>query len=389
TLHGFGLRAEADLRERKARLRRTAPWRDREGQRRVRKVLALSRVTLGADVAVTSVVLQRARELFPQAQRVLLAPAKAQELFGGDSSLAIRSVPYRSGTLLERLDGWREVLTAVQEELRGLSPPEYLVLDPDSRYLQLGLLPALREESRYYFFESRRAGGEGPQPLSLLAGEWMNQMFGGDATPRPAVSLRGQDADSGRRLRRRLRAGGAKRIVAVSFGVGGNPGKRLPDPFEAELVARLLQSGETVVLDQGAGEEEGERARRLAGAIERHGWKVTNLRAEALGEDLSPLSGALLTWQGGIGSWAGLINASDEYIGYDSASQHIAAALGIPTISIFSAGTTERFRQRWRPVGAGAVRVIVEPERTRGDSVQKTLAETMRAHQEFQTTTGR
>jgi ADP-heptose:LPS heptosyltransferase len=32
-------------------------------------------------------------------------------------------------------------------------------------------------------------------------------------------------------------------------------------------------------------------------------------------------------WDGSIGAFAGLIADSDQYIGYDSAGQHIAAAM--------------------------------------------------------------
>ncbi len=120
-LRRFGLQTEGDLLERKERLRRRGPWRDSAGQHAVRKVLVLSRVTLGADVAVTSVMLQKAQALFPSAERVLLGPSKLCELFGGDPSLGIHGIAYPSGgTLLERLLSWLGVLTAVEEETRGL-----------------------------------------------------------------------------------------------------------------------------------------------------------------------------------------------------------------------------------------------------------------------------
>jgi ADP-heptose:LPS heptosyltransferase len=86
----------------------------------------------------------------------------------------------------------------------------------------------------------------------------------------------------------------------------------------------------------------------------------------------------MMTWRGGIGAWAALVGASDEYIGYDSAGQHIAAALGVPTIGIFSANSTERFRQRWRPTGPGIIRVIVEK-----NSSESALEGVIEAHTEI------
>src|ERR1019366_3415154 len=55
-LRRFGLKSEGDLLERKARLRKRRPMLDVRERQGVRKVLVLSRVTLGADVAITSVV---------------------------------------------------------------------------------------------------------------------------------------------------------------------------------------------------------------------------------------------------------------------------------------------------------------------------------------------
>ena len=81
-LRRFGLESERDLLERKARLRKREPMLNSDGQRKVRKVLVLSRVTLGAEVAVTSVVLQKAKRIFPRAERVLLASPKLRQLFG-------------------------------------------------------------------------------------------------------------------------------------------------------------------------------------------------------------------------------------------------------------------------------------------------------------------
>ena len=68
---------------------------------------------------------------------------------------------------------------------------------------------------------------------------------------------------------------------------------------------------------------------------------------------------SLLTWQGGIGRFAALIAESTVYIGYDSAGQHIAAALGVPTIDIFTGFTSPRMPERWSPYGPAPVHVLV------------------------------
>ena len=49
-----------------------------------RRVFVLSRVTLGADVAVTSVLLAAAKVRFPRAEIVFVGPRKNYEMFAGD-----------------------------------------------------------------------------------------------------------------------------------------------------------------------------------------------------------------------------------------------------------------------------------------------------------------
>ena len=48
--------------------------------------------------------------------------------------------------------------------------------------------------------------------------------------------------------------------MAIHFGVGENPAKRVSDRFEKHLVSRLILDGAAVILDRGMGEEETRRA---------------------------------------------------------------------------------------------------------------------------------
>jgi ADP-heptose:LPS heptosyltransferase len=47
------------------------------------------------------------------------------------------------------------------------------------------------------------------------------------------------------------------------------------------------------------------------------------------------------------------------YVGYDSACQHLAAALGVPVIDIFAGHRSPRMLERWRPSGPGKVTMVV------------------------------
>jgi ADP-heptose:LPS heptosyltransferase len=276
----------------------------------IRNVFVLSRVTLGADVAITSIMLDAAQQKFPNAQVYFVGPQKAWELFAADSRLNHIAIAYgRGGTLDDRLSIW----PALRETMCKAAS---IVIDPDSRLTQLGLLPICSEED-YYFFESRSYGGDDDDPLSVLARRWVSETFG-VADARPYIRT-GLDA--------------SELATTVSFGVGENPAKRVPDPFEEELLQQLPRP---VLIDRGAGGEEADRVER---AVARAGP-------------------GFAMWNGSFAGFAAHIQRSHLYVGYDSAGGHVAAACGVPMISIFAGFASERMFQRWRPTGAGNINVL-------------------------------
>jgi len=274
-----------------------------------RRVFVLSRVTLGADVAVTSVLLDVAKRRFPRARIVFVGPRKNYELFAADARIEHVPVEYQRGSLRSRLAVW--------SELRALCDvADALVLDPDSRLTQLGLLPVCSDD-RYHLFESRAYGGDGGQSLPELAAAWARETLQVDgACPYLALAAPAP-----------VRAG-----ITVSLGVGENPAKRLPDPFEEKLLALLAATGFPLTIDKGAG---GEEAARVEEACRRSGIAAT-------------------FWEGSFAGFAALIAASRLYVGYDSAGQHVAAAAGVPLISIFAGFPAPRMFDRWRPTAPTA-----------------------------------
>jgi ADP-heptose:LPS heptosyltransferase len=71
-----------------------------------------------------------------------------------------------------------------------------------------------------------------------------------------------------------------------------------------------------------------------------------------------PLDVDAIAWEGDAAGFAGLIASTDLYIGYDSAFQHIAAALGVPVIDIFAHTENNRFIERWTPHSRAPVRAL-------------------------------
>ncbi len=302
----------ADLVERYQRIRGVRP-----AAVEPKRVFVLSRVTLGADVAVTSVALDAVKRRFPRARIIFTGTRKAWELFETDPRLEWLPVDYgRGATLAGRLAAWE----ALRHELDDAGA---IVVDPDSRLTQLGLLPVCAEE-RYFFFESRAYGGAGNETLSDLARRWAQEVFGVEGA-RPWIAPR--------------EAPGMEAEITLSLGVGENLAKRVPDPFEEGLVRGLLALGAKLLIDRGAGGEERERVdRAIAGSGAR--------------------SGQIQTWEGAFAPFAAAIARSRLYVGYDSAGQHAAAACGVPLVSVFGGFVCERMLARWRPCGPAPVEII-------------------------------
>ena len=272
-----------------------------------RTVYVLSRVTLGADVAITSIVLDGVKRRFDQARIVFVGSQKNYELFAADARVTHLPFEYtRTGTLAERLAS----SPVIRDE-------QSIVVDPDSRLTQLGLLPCCPDED-YYFFESRGYGGDSQLPLTTLTREWVGRTFNVEARPYIAPA---HAADT--------------REVTVSLGVGDNPEKRLDDTFERSLLERLSRTGRSILIDTGASSAEVARVERASAGLQN-----------------------ITRWQGAYAPFAAAIARSKLYVGYDSAGQHVAAACGVPLISIFAGAVTERFSQRWRPEGHGRSQAI-------------------------------
>ncbi|HEX3132674.1 MAG TPA: hypothetical protein VHX44_03715 [Planctomycetota bacterium] len=89
-LASAGITNEAALLARHARIRAGTATPPREA----RRIVVLSRVTIGADILLSSVVLQRLHQRYPQAELVLLGDGKLQGLFGGLPNVRVRPISY-------------------------------------------------------------------------------------------------------------------------------------------------------------------------------------------------------------------------------------------------------------------------------------------------------
>ena len=264
------------------------------------RVYVLSRVTLGADVAITSVLLDAAKRRYPTAEIVFVGPLKSYELFESDSRIKHRLAPYaRSSALQDRL-----------RASANLWLDDGIVIDPDSRLSQLGLI-SLCDEHDYFHFPSRAFGGYGNDPLAKLAARWALQVFGVEGAQPYVAPLRSVEPPAD---------------ITVSLGVGENASKRLSAAQESDLLRALADTGVSILVDKGGSPEERERVERA-------------------------LLPGMRTHDGAFAPFAAQIATSKLFVGYDSAGGHVASAYGIPLISIAKGFVSERMAARWRPAG--------------------------------------
>jgi ADP-heptose:LPS heptosyltransferase len=95
-----------------------------------------------------------------------------------------------------------------------------------------------------------------------------------------------------------------------------------------------------VIIDAGAPEsDEEERVRQAVAAAGERGARIG-------------------IHSGPFASFAAMVAESSLYFGYDSAGQHVAAAMGVPLVTVFKGFVNERMLARWTPCGPGPVTVL-------------------------------
>ena len=318
-----------------------------------RRIAVLSRVTLGADLAVGVPLARALAARWPGAEVVLFGPETLRPVAEGIGARLVPATYGRREGLAARLNAWADLRAALRAEAEGLPVDGWLLVDPDTRLTQLGLL-APGPRAAYRRLPSR-VSGRGS--LGAIARAWLRAAFDAGAVASP-LPLRPEDAAFSRRLRAAMTADG-RRLVAVGFGTGGNPAKRVGPRFEAGIVGALVAAGHRVLLSRGVDAAERAVIGALCASLAGGGTRVKHLPD---GRALDPPGDAdVVTWRADPGAFLAAVAAADAHVGYDSAGQHVAAALAVPTLTAFVTASGERHADRWSPSGPGPVDVVRLP----------------------------
>ncbi len=351
-LKEFGLYSQKDLIDRILRLKDGLQALDSTHLSKLKKVIILSRVTVGAEVAVTGVIISKIRSLAPNAEIILCCAPFMGALFAGLENFSVLPVNYqRSGNLTERLNAWINLEEIISSSISELTPQQYLIIDPDSRYTQLGLLPLCPDDNRYYFFDSRSYGNKGNKCITEYTIQWLGELFGKGDKPKPFIALDDANLELGRRVRDLLigKSRPAK-LVSLSLGVGGNDKKKMPRAFEQRLLERLIEEqGIVAMLNRGANHDEHQQTDSLISHLQANGVKTAIIDHKHHVMN-SALQGArVIVWDRQLEGLCTMISISDLFIGYDSAGSHIAAAMGVPIVEVFAQNEHPLFNLRWKP----------------------------------------
>ena len=333
-----------------------------QARERVRKVLVLSRVTVGADIVINSVMVQRLLSALPSAEIVLVGPAHLPQLFAGLDRVRCLHLPYeRNGSLVQKLVVWESLEALLRGEGEGYAAGELRLVDPDSRLSQLGLLPLLAEEETCYF--PSRLNPDPARNLSLneLVNGWLDCLLGTTAWQPPKVFLPAAAQRQGEAFLERLRQGGCRHLVVINCGVGGDDAKRLGEPFESMLPLALLSrlADTIVILDSGCACDEKERVRGQLASYREMGINADFVEEGELADRRIGYSHGVVGFHGSIGAIGGLIAGADVFFGYDSCCQHLAGALATPSVIVFAGAPNQRFAARWRPYDATGQTVVI------------------------------
>lgn len=364
-LAAFGLDTARDLEERTLRIRQPRRL-SAEDCAQVRQVFVLSRVTLGAEIALTSLVFAKALQAFANAEIVFIGSNTAFSLFADNPRLRLAATAYeRKGGLTGRLNTWLELLATLRA---AISDPSHIVIDADTRLSQIGLLPLLDDDQRYYFFDPTLRAEQ--QLADALSG-WLEATFvEATAAGRNPAALTGKlflpsaDHDVARAMLAPFTpsttstqsADGDSTLIGIHLGTGGATDKMLSPEFETSLILQLLQAGATVLLYKGVDTQEEQRSTALLTALGEHGVNTVEVSEVSTTPDAVNNPRVIAFAGTRIGVSAALLAACQHIICYSSSSKHIAGALGVPVSVIFVRDAAHV--DRWVPRSDAAVSTL-------------------------------
>jgi lipopolysaccharide heptosyltransferase III len=297
----------------------------------VKNILFIGLSSVG-DVVMTTPVLQSLHNKYPKASFDIVSDNRSVALY--------ESYPYKNKLYLKDKD---KPLRGVPDLLLKLWKKRYdIIVDVRTD----GLAYLLRSKKRYTKWF---ANSYGPHAVEDLLGV-VSSLHGNDPIPHTQVWL--SDSNRDYAIKQISVFKNKEKLLAISVGDPDKPFKTWPNNKFIELLKRHKNDFSGIIFL--GGDSETENTLQVAGEID---IPYINAAGNSLLEA------------------AALIEKSCLYIGPDSGLGHIASALKIPTISLFSQVSPERFR----PWGDKAVCIRGENNDARNISVD-IISSAVRSH---------
>lgn len=290
--------------------------------KRVRSVLVITKHNFMGDTIVATPLLRAIRQVYPEASITLLT--------GGAAAQTLKEFPFVD--TIEAYDpkrtqkgvsgNWR-VIRALRQKI-GRSPDVCLVADRSMRAAIIALLCGARVRAGFdtegrgfllthrvpYDIEKR----ESECCLDILRAVAPKECAGVTFDPMPLLCITEAERKRGAAILREREAIGPV-LVGIQAGASYRAKQWAPTNF-AEVAASLAAEGAGIVL-LGSGDSEQKASRCLR---------------EAAGEHVSIID---LTGETSMRETMGVLTHLSLFIGNDTGVSHIAASLGVPTVSLF------------------------------------------------------
>ncbi len=322
-----------------------APPQTIQDPQKIRKIAVLSRVTSGADIAITSILVQRLRKSCPNAQITFIGdnPANFLLMHGAGANRFRHQAKHKTSNITTYFSSWKELV-----DLAGVENYD-LIVDPSSRFTQAGLLPLtpLPAQNHLVFQDNVYPNGK-ILSNGELVNRWMDGVLKEQRTVFPAVALETADVSSARESL--MRYFQSDQAPCIALAMAGNllkkSDKMLSIEEELHLASELIRSGKKVILVKAPGME-GVRTDRLVELLRAKGLRISPIAAgpENAGKIREPCDGVVI--EGAIRDISPLLKNADLLISCDSMAAHLGSALGIRTLVIYT--SPEGSPDRWIP----------------------------------------
>ena len=364
-----------DLYSRSLDLRKPKTLMSIEDKNKIKKAIILSRNTIGAEACINGIIINRAMANLPNAKIIFVDTTNSgRHIFNHPRISSISSFVNSEGkeisllwdrhniSVLSRFEYTANLSDFIEIETSGLDEKEFIVFDADTRLSQTGAMPICAPDRHYFIDTVLKNDNEKVESLGRLCNDYLNRIFQESGMHYPKIFLPKEEIKKVKEFRKTIPS---KKIIMLHFG-SGLKSKSLSLEFEKKLALVACNYGTPIIILPPV-DWEMEKIKSTISFLEENG--------KVKGKDF-------FTFGAPLSTFVSLINEMDLCICYDSQSQHMAASLGVPFITLFTGYINKTFLQRWTPISENFFKII-DIDKNQGNYEEYALNEAIKSLDEF------